>query len=94
MLPEYYFSFQIYPKHDAHVLAYILHKIDFEQMEMRVASYDSYKRPRTEKMDSMFKRIAYSPTFSFESVAASVHEAWIKDNPEKHDAHVKAYQLN
>lgn len=85
-------SFQQIPKqHNAHVLAYTLHKLDFEQMEMRVASFGSYKRPRTDKMDSMFKRIAHSPTFSFERVAASVHEDWLKANPEKHDAHVKAY---
>lgn len=85
--------FQQIPKqHNAHVLAYILHKMDFEQMEMRVASCGSYLRSRTEKMDKMFNRIAHSPTFSFENVAASVHEAWIKASPEKHDAHVKAYQ--
>lgn len=82
---------QIPKQHNAHVLAYTLHKMDFEQMEMRVASCGSYKRPRTEKMDKMFNRIAHSPAFSFENVAASVHEAWLNANPEKHDAHVKAY---
>lgn len=84
--------FQQIPKqHNAHVLAYTLYKMDFEQMEMRVASCGSYTQPSTEKMDKMFNRITRSPTFSFEHVAASVHEAWLKDNPEKHDAHVKAY---
>lgn len=85
-------SFQQIPKqHNAHVLAYTLHRMDFEQMEMRVASFGSYKRPRTEKMDIITNRIAHSTAFSFEQVAASAHEAWTKANPEKHDAHVKAY---